>query len=319
MSRKPKRPLSAETTKTKVKHMNSEADSKRYDSLDIDKNNNLIKINKKRPEINRSISLTNSYDKRNVIIDALPPSKSLDNHLITTHKKPIAYLKNLRNYTSLPHSKTQTAVQTTSATSLSSANQSPKLGSIKASSFDTTIFPSSLSNITLNSIKRTPNFFSLRPRSVSDCSNCVLNSNLHQAHKAQHEFIKIIKHDREFLNAFKSIENEQIKFNKESKENEQNKLNKESKENESNESNKLQIKSYHSERKEKSLSSKKPVAKLNIGDLIKKFREKHRQKFLDRAPAKFKRAAICIDEYLFSWVPSGLTNDEVSFVGLNFD
>ena len=295
MPRKPKRPLSAGE---KNKHMSNEAGAKC--SFDLDKNNNLNKLSKK-PEINRSISLTNSYEKRNLIsLISLQPSKnasqSFDNQLIKApSKRPITF-----HLSKLPH-----FIKPTSATSLSTANQSPKLSSIKASSFDTTILTnatSSFGKATLSTIKINSNFLSLRPRSVSDCSNCILKSNLHLAHRAQHEFIEVIKRDRELINSIK-FENDK-RNSKNNLKNEIDDLNK---------TKQISIKNDLIKR----LSTKKRFTKLNISDVVSKFREKHN--FPDRASInRFKTPAICVDDYLFSWIPSGLTNEDVSLCTLLF-
>lgn len=327
MSRKSKRQSSE---KVKIKHVNSEVDTNRYDSFETDKNNNLIKINKKRTEINRSISLTSSYDKRNIINNALPPSKSLDNQLTATHKKPITFpFKNLKF-----KSKLSQQIQPTSATSLSSANQSPKLSSIKASSFDTTILssPKLRTNLSLNNVKSIANFFTFRPRSVSDCSNCIQKSNLHLAHKAQHNFIKVIKHDREFIKSFQKFDENNLidKVNKSKEEQstcstestkncsktEQIIQNSESNNDLSNRSiNKIDSEKLNSNQIDQIKDKRSKGKKLNIDDVVNKFREKHKQYFQNRTLInKFKLPAICIDEnYLVSWVPPGLNREEVSF------
>ena len=351
MSRKPKRPLSA-CDKAKLKHMNSEVDPKKYDPLlDLDKNNNMNKIGKKRPEINRSISLTSSYEKRNLITNSLPPSKSLDNQL-TAGKKPMAFhFKNLKKFRSkLPHLQT---VQPTSATSLSSANQPTKLASTKASSFDTTILMQprnslspngQLTSTAPNSIRTTPNLLSLRPRSVSDCSNCTLGSQVHLAHRAQHEFIKVIKRDREFIKWLRRpaesglCDGSRAKESRGAGEKPSERLVETTKQtgqttdgqsaaDKSNQSETANA--ANSQAKEelmkidgdiKRLSSKR-AAKLNIGDVVRRFREKHRQQFPERAPINpIKAAAICIDDYAFSWCPPGLNGEQASreIVPFNF-
>ena len=346
--------------------MNSEVEAKKYDQFDLDKNNNLNnKISKKRPEINRSISLTSSYEKRNLITNTLPPSKSLDNQL-TTGKKPIAFhFKNLKKFKSkLPHLQ---AVQPTSATSLSSANQPPKLASTKASSFDTTILLQSRSSVPLNGqlhsspIKlTTPNLHSLRPRSVSDCSNCVLSSQVHLAHRAQHEFIQVIKRDREFISSLRKSdkrslfgqgkvsdkEKEEDKENRDGKQSEQPEERTESKKDQTvgqtiadqkttkqtgqskpidqsrqtDKSNQFDSTMNRSQSRQDSISEAtkdkcltKRTAKLNIGDVVRRFREKHRQQFPDRPPINLiKATAICIDDYAFAWCPPGLNGEQAS-------
>lgn len=350
MSRKPKRPLSA-CDKAKLKHVNSELEAKKYDSFDLDKNNNPNKINKKRPEINRSISLTSSYDKRNLITNTLPPSKSLDDQLtgdppvasnpLTAGKKPIAFhFKNLKFKSKLPHLH---AVQPTSATSLSSANQPPKLSSTKASSFDTNLLLQSrnsvplnvqLSRATANSVRNTPNLLSLRPRSVSDCSNCALSSQVHLVHRAQHDFIKVIKRDREFINWLrkpdKSVLLEPDKENQDTSEKPKERSEENTKPSgqtasdqptadKSNQpdSNKADSQVRQESTKiDKTLKDKRLIkreAKLNIGDVVRRFREKHKQQFPDRPPInRIKTTAICIDDYVFSWCPPGLNGEQAS-------
>lgn len=347
MSRKSKRPLSA-CDKAKLKHVNSEVEPKKYEPFDLDKNNNLNnKSSKKRPEINRSISLTSSYEKRNLITNTLPPSKSLDNQL-TTGKKPMAFhFRNLKKFKSkLPHLQ---AVQPTSATSLSSANQSsPKLSSTKASSFDTTLLLQSRNSVPLNaqlnnvatsnSISRsTANLLSLRPRSVSDCSNCVLRSSVHLAHQAQHEFIKVIKRDREFINSFRKLEKSGLPDSRRDKENRANNVKPNERQTPDTKSSSISDKQTDKsnpndsvmkktdspsregrvktdeEIKDKRLLTTKKAAKLNIGDVVRRFREKHKQHFPERPPInRIKATAICIDDQVFSWCPPGLNGKQAS-------
>lgn len=386
MSRKSKRPPIA-GDKAKLKHMNSEVEPKKYEPFDLDKNNNLNNktIGKKRPEINRSISLTSSYEKRNLISNTLPPSKSLDNQL-TTGKKPMTFhFRNLKKFKSkLPHLQ---AVQPTSATSLSSANQpSPKLSSTKASSFDTTLLLQSRNSVPLNAQLaqvttpdsiNTANLLSLRPRSVSDCSNCVLRSSVHLAHRAQHEFIKVIKRDREFINTFRKLEKNVLSDDdRRVKENLTDNLKENVKENvppnvhlnvqpsvqsnvppnvpsnlpsnmqpnvqqnmQSNVQPDTKVSSISDQKQttvnkidkskamnkadslggqageeinDKQLTTKK-AAKLNIGDVVRRFREKHKQHFPDRPPInRIKATAICIDDLVFSWCPPGLNGKQAS-------
>lgn len=311
MIRKPKRPAGE---KAKIKHMNSsEVDSKKYDTFDLDKNNNLIKIAKKRPEINRSISLTNSYEKRNIMTNSLPPSKSLDNSLTPTYKKPIAlHLKNLKK------SKSKLPIQATSATSLSSANQSTKkLSSIKAASFDTTLLTAPLSKVTLTNIRHTVSTLSLRPRSVSDCSNCILKSNLHLAHRAQIEFIKVIKRDRDFINSFKKFNRNDLYKSKDKSKELTTADSRTETDRPAKTKNDFQLTDLNEKLNQNESiphrSTAKNAGKLNVDDVVRKFREKYREHFLEQTKLhKIKAPAICIDDYLFSWVPPGLTTEQVS-------